>query len=340
LDAPLDAPHSPAMDNRVVYTRVYSESSAGQLASGKAPKGDPLSKTALLDEFRNHANKSNRKPTALVSGSNRIVDTLRRALEKHYKDKESSEDIWIAFMEVPPTINEIGTPVHSAKELAEICGLQEPNRFSHEVVFEWAIPNKYVVHKVSLHTLMKRGFQEHWFLRQSTREVRQYISGELEHHAPWDIGITLGFFARSFGARAPLAWISYQLFYDCIRAKILDNDVVRLRYAHGHAEMVDFQYFCDLDDGIDTCLHDWWLTDIDNFTEYEEFKEQRDVIEDSMICDLVEFWETWHYVNCDGSIEELSAKGKSIYNKAKNKLMVEHEEKRASVEAEAVDIGL
>jgi hypothetical protein len=207
----------------------------------------------------------------LLSGSGRIVDTLKHAFDKHYGvpkyygDGESSADIWIAFIEFPPTIKENTTQIHSAKELAEKCGLPEPNKFSHEVVFEWAIPEKYVVHEASLQTLMKRKLQEHWVSRTSTMEVRRYIARELQRNGPWEIGITLGVFAQTFGARAPVDWISHQIFHDCIRAKIVDDNVVRLNYRHGHTEMVDFQFFCDLDDGIDTNLCDWWLSDIDFF---------------------------------------------------------------------------
>lgn len=340
LDAPCDAPDHRAMANRTIYTRAYSKSSVGQFVSAKAPKDDPLSYTALLEEFRNHAKKSNREPTALVSGSDRIVDTLKRAFDKHYEDGESSAEIWIAFIEVPPTINETATRIHSAKELAEKCELPEPKLFSHEVVFEWAIPEKYVLHEVSLQTLMKRELQEHCFLKPSTTEVRCYTARELQRHGPWEIGVTLGFFARKFGARAPLNWVSHQLFHDCVRAKIIDDDVVRLKYEHGHTEIVDFQFFCDLDDGIDTSLCDWWLSDVDFFLDYEEFKKGREVAEDSMTWDLIEFWETWHDVDYDGTIKELSAKEKLSYDEEKNKLLVGHEKKRVAIEAEAVNMGL
>ena len=148
------------MANRTIYTRVYSKRSARRFVSGKGPRGDLLSDITLIEEFRNHA-KWNREPTALVSGSDRIVDTLQRAFDMRYgddyRDGEPAADIWIAFIEVLPTIDEDATRVYSVKELAEKCGLPEPNKFSHEVVFEWAIPEKYVVYKVSLQTLMKRG---------------------------------------------------------------------------------------------------------------------------------------------------------------------------------------
>jgi hypothetical protein len=97
------------MADRTIYTRAYSESSASKLVSAKAPKGDPLSDTALLKEFRNHAKEWNEEPTALVSGNGRIVDTLKRAFDKHHGDGESPVDIWIAFIEVLLAINETVT---------------------------------------------------------------------------------------------------------------------------------------------------------------------------------------------------------------------------------------
>lgn len=328
------------MANRTIYTRVYSKSSAGQLVSAKTPKGDPLSDAALLEEFRNHANKWNQEPTALLSGSDRIVDTLKRAFDKHYEDGESSAEIWIAFIEVPPTIIETPTRIYSAKELAQKCQLPEPNLFSHEVIFEWAIPETYVLHEVSLQTLMKRGLQKDCFLLPSTAEVRYYTARGFQRRDPWDIGVTLGFFAQKFGARAPLDWVSHRLFHDCVRAKILDDDIVRLNYAHGDTEIVDFQFFCDLDDGIDTSLCDWWLADIDFYENYGEFKEWREVTEDSMTWDLIDFWETWHDVGYDGTISELSGKGKLLYDVAEKKLLFKHEKKRAAIEEEAVKLGL
>ena len=334
------------MANRTIYTRAYSNSSAGQLVSAKGPNGDPLSDTALVEEFRNHAEPWNREPTALVSGSDRIVDTLKRAFQKHYEDGESSADIWIAFIEVPPTMNKTATRIHSAKELAEKYKLSVPDKFSHEVVFEWAIPEKYVLHMVSLRTLMDRGLKEHYFVQtstwevRSTKEVRCYTARAFQRHSPWEIGFILGAFAKKFGARAPLDWISHRLFRDCVQATILDDDAVRLVYAHWHTEIVDFQFFCDLDIGIETTLYDWWLSDIDFLLDCEEFREQRDVGEDCMVWNLIEFWETWHDVDCDGTIKELSAKEKLLYNEAKKKLLLEHEKKRADIEAKAVKIGL
>jgi len=53
-----------------------------------------------------------------------------------------------------------------------------------KVIFEWAIPKKYVVHKASLQTLMKRELQEHRFLQPPTIEVRRYTTENSNLMAP------------------------------------------------------------------------------------------------------------------------------------------------------------
>jgi hypothetical protein len=334
------------MANRMIYTRVYSKGSAGQLASAKASKGDPLSRTDLRDEFRKHANKYNREPTALVSVSDRIVDTVKRAFEKKYEDGESPADISVAFIEIPAATHEEPARVHAARLLAEECRLPEPGLFSHEIIFEWAIPEKYVLHTVSLQTLMDRGLQWEQFCPSgpelqplSTAELRCCIARDLQHasrgYGPWEVGVYLACFARNFGARAPLDWISHQLFYDCVWTKIIDDDVVRLKYADKYSETVDFDFFCELDHGIETVLYDWWLADIDFFLDYEGFKEWQDVMEDG-----VEFWDTWHDVSYGETIREIFEKEKLLYNEARNKLLAKHEKIRATVEEKAVMIGL
>jgi len=123
------------MTPRRIYTRAYSKSSAGGLSSAKVRIDYPLADAVLLEEFRNHANRRNREPTALVSASDRIVDTLKRAFDKYYKFGELTADIWIAFIELTPVTKNTLNRIHSAIELAEKCKLKEPSRFSHEVVF-------------------------------------------------------------------------------------------------------------------------------------------------------------------------------------------------------------
>lgn len=278
------------MSNRTIYTRAYSESSAGQLVSGKGRNGDALSRAALLYEFRNHRDKWNREPTALVSVSDRIVDTVKRAFDKRYENRESKADIWIAFIEIPAAKHEIPRRPHAAQRLAEECGFSDSKKFYHEFIFEWAIPENYVIYRVSLKTLMDRGL--HWkkYLYPygrgskslSTEELRCCIARDLWpaslQYDAWEIGISLGSFARTFGARAPLNWISHQLFYDCIHTRIDCEHRVELTYTNGNskfADSVDFVFFADeLDLGIDIVLLDWWFTNLHPSSDeyYEELK--------------------------------------------------------------------
>ena len=288
------------------------KNSVGMLVSGKGPKGAPLSDTDLLDEFENHANPWNRELTALVSASKRIVDTVKRAFDKHFVDGESPADIWIAFIEVPADLDKTTTRIRSAKKCAGKCNLKDPIKFSHEVVFEWAIPEKYVIHEVSLETLMNRGLQAGWFSQPSTMDVRRCIAREFRQLYPWEIGLTLGFFAKSFGARVPLNWISHRLWRDSVGVRDVDDEVVvRLYYAHGCTDIVDFEFFQDLEDGIDTALCEWWLSDVDFWADCQEFYSWRDVTEEGIAWDLIDFWETWHR---DGTVGELSAAEKSRYD--------------------------
>ena len=80
-------------------------------SSPLAPTGNPLSDPALLEEFSGHADIWNREPTALVSASDRIVDTLKRAADKHHKNGDVPPDAWTAFIEVPPSMNESATRI-------------------------------------------------------------------------------------------------------------------------------------------------------------------------------------------------------------------------------------
>lgn len=218
------------MVNRTIYTRVYSESNASQLNSSRGPTGPPLSKAELLAEFRRNASRENRIPTALVLVSNRLVDTVHRAFQKHYVDGESPADIWVVFIEAPAEGQTPPVRLHSGRELARSIGLK-PEHFHYEFVFEWGIPQGYVLHKVSLKTLMDRGLQVD-SEDLSTQALRLSTAREIEEssiHGPADIGIHLAHFAQHFGARAPLDWIAHQWFSDSVRTWFdQSRDVINL----------------------------------------------------------------------------------------------------------------
>ncbi|KAJ8127518.1 hypothetical protein O1611_g6121 [Lasiodiplodia mahajangana] len=204
-----------------IYTRAYSSKNAGQLVSGKGRAGHTLSRKELSDEFDRHRDLGNRKPTALVSVSIRILDTVRRAYEKRFEGEEPAADIWIVFIEVPDGSSD---KVHEARDLAKILQLLEPNKFLYERVIEWEIPEEWVLHRVSLQTLFDHGldWHERYFTHRwvpPTEELRKKISSDLD----FDTGNWTQFavdFARQWGNGAPMGWIVLRLLKDCHSAHI------------------------------------------------------------------------------------------------------------------------
>jgi hypothetical protein len=219
----------------MIYTRVYSEKSPRRLISGKGLAGRPLTRSIpsksthdiseLLHEFQNHADQDSEEPTALISVSTRIIDTLNRALSLHLVNGERPSDIWIAFIEVSAATSATSATVHPAQPLAEAIGHDNPSVVQYEAVFEWAIPRECVLHKVRLQTLLDRGLRCGDLLGPnlqyvSTTEMRSNVASVFKStHSTtcsWDIGVYLGGFARTFGANAPSGWIAHQLFDDCV----------------------------------------------------------------------------------------------------------------------------
>jgi hypothetical protein len=276
------------MFNSTIYTRVYSDRSAGELTSGLGSAGDQLTHGQLLAEFEVHKELSNRMPTALVSVSDRIIDTLNRALTKHYHDDEHPSDIWLAFIEVPnPEPESVG--LHSARLLAEQCGERNLARFSHEFLFEWAVPEEYVSHLVSLETLMDRWqgspIMDHVLeyppsttqaLKNTIAELLGSVSGGCD---PWEIGEVLADFATTFGASAPLNWIVYQLFIDCCVPTgfdvELDEDMIQLKFSSDHSMVVNVHdWYRELEQGAAAVLEECsesivFSTDHDDLEEWK-----------------------------------------------------------------------
>lgn len=336
-----------------IYTRVYSHSSAGQLVSAKGTGGSPLSDADLLEEFRKHADKRNREPTALVSVSERIIDTMTRALNKYYGDGESPTDIWIAFIEFPADgTNESPSRLHPASKLARDCGLSDPQVFHYEAVIEWAIPESNVLHQVSLHTLMDRGLLKESCLTQailesepfSTKDLKCFVSRDLQTHSydPFGFGVFLASFAKKFGARAPLNWIAHQLFHDCVHRGIYDIDPVTLRYAHQREEptLVSNEFLKEVEGAIKTALYDWWLGDVDFFQTYRDYEEWESVMEEIILDRQVSFWEAWHFGERDGKATALSEEEELAYKTAYDDLLDQNACIRAKIEKEGVRIGL
>lgn len=149
--------------------------------------------------------------------------------------------------------------------------------FVYEMVFEWAVPEDYVTHKISLQTLMERVLR--WNVQYGlqiqlppTAELRERIATDFQPCAPWENWHDPKLFRAKFGARAPLDWMANQLLYDCVKSRCFVEDIVKLNFANGHSEIVDWEFFRALDDGIEIALIDWFLLALDFLQEFEEFE--------------------------------------------------------------------
>lgn len=180
------------MTETATYTRVYSASSARQLVSGKGVQNEPLTRESLLSEFRNHADMSSEQSTALVSISDRIIDTMSRAFAKRDDDHEPTDEIWIVFIK-GSAVSEDNIKVHSAAELARRCGFDDSYKFQHEYLVEHAIPREHVLHEVMLQTPIDRGIAGALVLRKVNSE------STFRHREPIET-------VRSMGDRPCVGW--------------------------------------------------------------------------------------------------------------------------------------
>jgi hypothetical protein len=279
------------------FYRCHSNSSAGALISGKARGHNQRLATNLRAQFNSHVRHPSRKqPTALVSTSSRLIDTLQRAFSKFYNgpNQEDASKIWIAFMYVPDVDRHV---YHHAEDLAKQYGHTEPWILHYEYLFEWEIPERYLVHEVSVKTLINRGFDMTCYLDDNskipkTSDLRREFTSTML--SPWQypdiIGIELGLMVRAFGARAPVRQLARQLLHDCYHVRRIDEgcQVIVISYEDGEIGL-DFEYFCDIEEGIDMALMDWWLADLDFYDAYNRYCdwaseiENEDVIEGEAI---------------------------------------------------------
>ncbi|KAF7517981.1 hypothetical protein G7054_g13623 [Neopestalotiopsis clavispora] len=332
-----------------MYTRVYTESSPRKLVSGKGPRDDDLSPDELGVEFLNHSDRQSQQPTRLVSVSSRIVDTITRAVNECYRENEPAAEVWIVFIAEPAHIVSEGDTilVHHAEKLARLHGLEDPERFRYEHLFEGSIPESLVVHRVSLETLLSRRLDQYVDIDsilepgvRSTAKFRALIAEDIWDTANgssfWDVGIYMGSVAQLFGARAPIHWIAYRLFFDCVTCTEIndDEDYYWLRY-HGREresvfELMDLK---SIKDGVDTVLIDWWLTSDELVTNYETYKEQQCEVENNISVQIEEFYDTCYD-------EALDERQHELCDRARSSLLNDIARQRAVVEREAVKMGL
>jgi hypothetical protein len=224
--------------------------------------------------------------------------------------------------------------------LGEECGYEEYKRLKYEYIFTWEISQKYVIHKVSIETLLERGLNMEdyrWSRALPTtlalrEEARKILNPS---YCAYEIGLGLGFLARCFGARAPTRQITHQLLRDCLRVRNIDDDaqIVWVSYPWYEAG-IDFSYINDIEDGIDTALLDWWLADPSFLDAYEEYCASASQIEEEVERD----WDGW----CDAVMNDGSYSDSDIemYRKYGQQLQAKKEQVLVEIESVAISLGL
>ncbi|KAL1591740.1 hypothetical protein SLS60_011739 [Paraconiothyrium brasiliense] len=318
------------------FSRAHSDSSAGGLISGKGRRHGRFLGPDLYSEFVNHMRLRSMKPTALISVSNRLIDTLRRAFSKFYEDEEDPNQIWITFIHVPDVDKHV---YHHAEGLAKKWNCPNPSRLRYEYIFEWEIPEKYLIHKVSVQTLIERGFGMEEYLLDDALPLTSILRKEVAKRllqpsvGGYEIGLTLGLLARCFGARAPIRQIALQLLQDCSHVRFIDHDVQMVSASYWDREVMhlDFGHFRDIEDGIDTALYDWWLADPDFVYAYKEHCAWAIQIEE----DLEREWDFWHEAKFDDDNIDVEKN-----ERKKQQLQIKQYQADTRIEDAAIRLGL
>lgn len=319
------------MSSRLFY-RAYSPNSAGDIVCGKAKTGLRPSHIDVTREFDKHRDIENRIPTALVSVTSSIIRAIKTAFNKHYKDGENPVGIWIVFIGVPYQNADV---YHSARKTAERFHGINPLWFKDEYLFEWEIPMEYVVHRVSVQTLIDRGLdmkeycEEIWdkelYRRVSilprTAILRNRIANtvsDISHsYNLFESHIHLAEMARAFGARAVCLNIPWEIFADCC--------------VHSSSCPTDFvQRYDAMREDCNIVLFDWWLNGDGFNDEYESHLEYVDHLQEIMTSQLVDLSGNMNGVSEDSA----------WFKKEYGILMKRNEEIKADIEASAVSIGL
>ncbi|KAM0134450.1 hypothetical protein ACHAO1_005662 [Botrytis cinerea] len=303
------------MSSRLFY-RAYSPNSAGDIVCGKSKTGLRPSHIDVTREFDKHRDIENRIPIALVSVTSSIIRAIKTAFNKHYKDGENPVGIWIVF---------IGVPYQDA----------DRKGFKDEYLFEWEIPMEYVVHRVSVKTLVDRGldmkgYREEIWDRELNRRVsilprtailRNRIANTVcdvsYSHNLFESHVYLAEMARAFGARVVCLNIPWEIFADCC--------------VHSYSCPTDFvQRYDAMQEDCNIVLLDWWLIG-DRFNdEYESHLDYADELQEIM---------TSQWVELSGNMNDTS-EDSAWFKQEYGTLMERNEEIEATIEANAVRIGL
>lgn len=278
--------HAGLVMNVPYFFRAFTgecDQPGGLVARRAFPADNPpdLTRPELLVNFRNHSILNNREPTALVSTSSRIIDTIARAFRIIWENKRlGPDDVSIAIIESPehaggqpPRTQHTPPVVHHAQALAEECGHESANLFKYEWIFEWQIPIQHVrvvslgdlmrdsVWNDSIGQLCKTSIDEGH--RPSSKDLHRILSTVIfSNHkdmSGWlvsNIAKSLVDFAWPFGATVA-GVVARQLEIDCLKdvtpRDIFENQWVVVSCG-GKKESWAFEELRDLEDEMDASL--------------------------------------------------------------------------------------
>jgi hypothetical protein len=120
---------------------------------------------------------------------------------------------------------------------------------------------------------------------------------------PWEIGEVLADFATTFGARAPLMWIVYRLFADCVSMRFddeFDDDMIQLTFSSDHSVIVSVDdWYLDLEQGAAAVLEEWSESEsIICHTDHDDLEEWKYAMEGEIEWDEDMFLDRW----CDETV--------------------------------------
>jgi hypothetical protein len=199
-----------------VLVRCWSSKSAGDLRSGKSHNGvlqHNFTAAGLLQEFQEHRNLYNRRPTAFASTTSNFLRAFHIAFQRIH-DGENARQIKIAFLTSRPDAQ---SRIYSVRDFAIRSGgsKEEADNFGNEYLFLWSVPNDNVIHVVSMDLVIRRGFTLPRIRTgqpfPSLSDLRRAFVDHSDQLAPFERGYSCASDACMFGLRAPVHRIASQM---------------------------------------------------------------------------------------------------------------------------------
>lgn len=238
---------------RTLHTLVYPTILDDLPESDGPPRTIPTHAVKEPDFSQKRAEVHNLNPLTSAPEGWSIINSVKQAYDRHYRDGISPETIRIASIQ------------NHTNSLMKICE-GKLHREGDGRLRKLPTPSRHVLHETCLQSLLDADFVWHEIFKtsNSVEEVRQRMADELQVHGnpkidAWAIGLILGGFARTFGPEAPVDWIARSVFHDFARMKDRTDNFLILNYAHGNRGCVYSGDYEDVVDKVDRDLFDWWM---------------------------------------------------------------------------------